>query len=72
MRTLRRSGERASGRRDVVVHVCKSAVPGCPRQDLCYGEICVAPEVCHDPTVRAQPDEWRRLDELFGQRRVAE
>jgi len=63
--TERQGGAVMSGRPPYVVHMCYVAVPGCPRPDLCYGQICIAPEICHDPAVQADPEGWRRrLDAL--------
>src|SRR5690606_22547774 len=43
-----------------IAHVDYGARLDCPCPDLCYGEMCVAPDICHDPEIHRNPDEWRR------------
>ena len=41
--------------------ICCAAKPHCPRPLLCYGEICVAPRVCHsypDKPTKGQLRGW--------------
>lgn len=50
-----------------LIHVCRPAVEGCPRPDLCYGQVCVAPDICHNPEIQANRRRWKWwLTHRFG------